>query len=219
MSNLDFSQEGINKLLYARTLCDEYYNNVKTNPDLKNVYSQNLNFELAKLGFTDYMTFKFINASYNVYEFDNCYRVRHKDKPLTIEPPEMEINDFCIGGSGCKKRGYPPCANEMNAEFVRCYNNNNILKFMDYKESKICQEHYQAAEKLGLNTDKLYVPHPLGLIGCSNLSPETKTPIFCEGVCIKIKEPLFDLFWGMERYFAMGDFQHNLRISMHGGTQ
>lgn len=212
---IELTTENINKLIISRETYDFYKQKLLDEPD--NIsYSQNREYALALLGFESSSQFKFINAAYNISEFDNCYRVRNKNKPLTVEAPEMEINDFCIAGSGCKKRGYPPCANNLNIDFVTCYLNDNIIsKFMDYKDSLICQEHYKAAEKLGLDTSKLYAPHPIGLITHYEINPEFLTPIYCEGVCIKIKEPLFDLFWGMERYANVAKIQWDLRKGIY----
>ena len=204
------NDESIENLLKAREKFDEYLELKKDNPDSTSL-KQNMLFELAKLGFSDYNNFKYRSASHNVYEFDRCYRVRHKDYPLTIEPPEMKSEDFCIAGSGCKDRGLTPCAHEFNMEFVRCYNNDQIFKFMSYEESLMCKEHYDAAKKLGLDTEKLYAPHPIGAIAHYRCNPQHITPKNCTGTCIKIQEPRFNVFWGMESYFDMGDLQWSMK--------
>jgi hypothetical protein len=122
---------------------------------------------------------------------------------------------LCVSGSGCKKRGYPPCANEINIQFVYCYVNDGIVKFLDYKDSNICKEHYLVAESLGVDSTKLYAPHPIGLLAHYRINPESLSPLYCEGICIKIKEPLFDLFWGMEKYFNFAENQCNLRKGIY----
>jgi hypothetical protein len=212
MSDFILTQEEIDRLLLGRNVYDEYKLKLANNPLLKNEFRQDLGFELAKLNFLDHLSFKEINKFYNIIEFDDCYRVRHKDKPNTVN---MEVDDFCIQGSGCKKRGYPPCAHELNMSVVICANNLSANKFLPRDKSKICNEHKTAAELLGLDTSKLYTPYPLMLIGCYKSNPEFLAPIFCEGICVKIKEPRFDVFWGMEDYFSVAVAQDNLRKKMY----
>ena len=220
---LILNEESISKLLQGRYLVDTYKESIKsiTDENLKKKYSVDITFEMAKLGFRyDFkikpdkllMNFISINEAFNSVEFDKNYVFRHINKSEIYPRPIMEIEDFCINGSGCIKRGYIPCANSENIQTVNCYYEEPaITKFLKFNESEIATDFLYETDNLGISREGLYVPHPIMFIGHHKLNPETLTPKYCEGIVIKISEPRFDVFWGMDRFCNIAEWQWNLR--------
>jgi len=211
--SIELNDENIQKLIDCRNIVNKYSEKINNNPE-KSSYMEDMLFELAKRGgFLIYQQFQFFNEAMNLLEYDNCFRIRPvRDIHSTTPHPE----DFCYNGDGCTKRNIVPCV--FNDQNVACYNREwGILYVLPHDKSQMVAEYKQYAEAVNGVTEDLLIPHPLFCIGCHFVSPSTDMPPRCLGSVLKIKEPRFDVYWGMDRIKKFVLFANNVREDLMNG--
>lgn len=176
----------LTKLLKFRNLYDEYQKiinikGIKTEKDVSN-YKQSL----RDIGFISTKQAFDINLKLNLIEADNCFRFRRKDN---FETPAL-----C---DGCEGRSVISCIG------VACGGGDTEMSIFDEytPDSLIVKE--QRDESIRINRAPLFFIRPLSVFHLERLNEYT-TP-YCIGVRYKIKEPDFDIFWGMDFHCEFGE--------------
>jgi len=214
--NVALNDTNIEILLSIRKIIDKYNALFQENSKDSGIKQQCL-FELSKYGFTGTYQAKEFNVAMNVLEYDRCYKIRPIGKESIEDDGSITVDDFCIRGNKCIERGFVTCVFDL--KFVSCVTLERIYqKIIKLDDSNMGKEYIEKARSLGIDepigVDGLYVPHPFTSLCCSRRFPDTHTPEHCVGKCIKVIEPRFDIFWGMEYHFDAFDVQAELRKRM-----
>lgn len=181
------SDEELNKISQGQKLNEDYLNaiNVKGEKTIGDI--NRLNNGLKELGFNTYENYLKFRTLMNIKEADRCYRMR-----MISDTSKTFVCDSCTG------RYLPYFQMQRVCED---YNKSNIKEsYISNDDSELVQDQVQYCKNN--NITPVYFPRAIDIFYFVDLL--NHSPLHCLATPVKIFEPRFNIFHGMEEFSKLG---------------